>query len=225
VDETLSVFLPRAASPDSPLRFVIIDDPVQAMDPSKVDGMGRVLTEVAADRQVVVFTHDDRLPTALRNLQLPARIIQVSRQSESVVTFRPSRDPVSDDLEDAMRLAKGEEIPPRVTARVVPGLCRSAIEEACFEIARQRRLGRGDSHSSVEETLAATTTLMHRLALAIFDTADRAGEAPSGPWPGGARPGRAPPPSSPGKPSRTPSAGRGADRRQACATATWRPSW
>ncbi len=172
----LSVFLPRAASPDSPLRFVVIDDPVQAMDPSKVDGMARVLTEVAADRQVVVFTHDDRLPTALRNLQLPARIIQVSRQSESVVTFRPSRDPVSDDLDDAMRLAKGEEIPPRVTARVVPGLCRSAIEEACFEIARQRRLGRGDSHASVEETLAATTTLMHRLALAIFDTADRAGE-------------------------------------------------
>jgi hypothetical protein len=138
--------------------------------------MARVLTEVAADRQVVVFTHDDRLPTALRNLQLPARVVQVSRQSESVVTLRPSRDPVSDDLEDARRLAVGDDIPPPVTARVVPGICRSAIEEACFEITRQRRLARGDSHASVEDTLRATTTLMQRLALAIFDSPDRGGE-------------------------------------------------
>ncbi len=184
----LSVFLPRATSPDSPLRFVVIDDPVQAMDPSKVDGMARVLTDVAASRQVVVFTHDDRLPIALRNLQLPARIIEVSRQNESVVTLRPSRDPASDDLDDAMRLAVGEEIPAPVTARVVPGLCRSAIEETCYEITRQRRLARGDKHSLVEEALAATTTTMTKLALAIFDDAGRGGEVYDwlnrniGPW-------------------------------------------
>ena len=118
----LSVFLPRATSPDSPLRFVAIDDPVQAMDPSKVDGMARVLSEVAVSRQVIVFTHDDRLPIALRNLRLPARVVEVSRQSESVVSLRPSRDPVTDDLDDAMRLAAGDEIPSPVTARFVPGL-------------------------------------------------------------------------------------------------------
>ena len=42
----LSVFLPRPTSPRSPLRFVVIDDPVQAMDPSKVAGLARVLAEV-----------------------------------------------------------------------------------------------------------------------------------------------------------------------------------
>ncbi|HWE56528.1 MAG TPA: hypothetical protein VG435_13525, partial [Acidimicrobiales bacterium] len=172
----LSVFLPRATSAGSPSRFVVLDDPVQAMDPSKVDGMARVLTDVAADRQVVVFTHDDRLPIALRNLQLPARVVEVSRQSESVVSVRPTRDPATDDLDDAIRLASGHDIPAQVTARVVPGLCRSAIEEACFEITRQRRLGRGDSHSSVEDALAATTTLMTKLALAVFDDADRGGD-------------------------------------------------
>lgn len=172
----LSVFLPRATSPDSPLRFVVIDDPVQAMDPSKVDGMARVLSAVAVSRQVIVFTHDDRLPIALRNLRLPARVVEVTRQSESVVSFWRARDPVTDDLDDAMRLATGDEIPSPVTARVVPGLCRSAMEEACFEITRQRRVARGDSHAAVEEALATTTTLMQRLALAIFDSADRGGE-------------------------------------------------
>ena len=33
----LSVFLPRATAEGSPFRFVVIDDPVQAMDPAKVD--------------------------------------------------------------------------------------------------------------------------------------------------------------------------------------------
>jgi recombinational DNA repair ATPase RecF len=172
----LSVFLPRATSPDSPLRFVVIDDPVQAMDPSKVDGLARVLSEVAESRQVVVFTHDDRLPIALRNLRLPARVVEVARQSESVVSLRPSRDPVTDDLDDAIRLAIGDEIPSPVTARVVPGLCRAAMEEACFEITRQRRLSRGDSHAAVEEVLSATRTLVERLALAIFDSAARGGD-------------------------------------------------
>jgi hypothetical protein len=138
--------------------------------------MARVLSDVAGSRQVIVFTHDDRLPIALRNLRLPAHVIEVARQSESVVSLRQSRDPVTDDLDDAVRLAAGDEIPSPVTARVVPGLCRSAIEEACFEITRQRRLTLGGSHGEVEAALAATTTLMHRLALAIFDTADRGGE-------------------------------------------------
>ena len=39
----LSVFLPRATLPASPFRFLVIDDPVQAMDPAKVDGLARVL--------------------------------------------------------------------------------------------------------------------------------------------------------------------------------------
>jgi energy-coupling factor transporter ATP-binding protein EcfA2 len=58
----LAVFLPRARLPASPFRFLVIDDPVQAMDPAKVDGLARVLEKAAADRQVIVFTHDNRQP-------------------------------------------------------------------------------------------------------------------------------------------------------------------
>ena len=41
----LSLFLPRASLPVSPFGFVIVDDPVQAMDPARVEGLARVLQE------------------------------------------------------------------------------------------------------------------------------------------------------------------------------------
>jgi recombinational DNA repair ATPase RecF len=69
----LAVFLPRARLPESPFRFLVIDDPVQAMDPAKVDGLARVLEKAAADRQVIVFTHDNRLTQAVRQLRRSPR--------------------------------------------------------------------------------------------------------------------------------------------------------
>jgi ABC-type lipoprotein export system ATPase subunit len=62
----LSLFFPRATLDESPFRFIVVDDPVQSMDPSKVDGLARVLERAARARQVVVFTHDDRLPEVRR---------------------------------------------------------------------------------------------------------------------------------------------------------------
>ena len=41
----LSLFMPRATLPESPFRFMVIDDPVQSMDPARVDGLARVLEE------------------------------------------------------------------------------------------------------------------------------------------------------------------------------------
>ncbi len=56
------------------------------MDPAKVDGLAHVL-EVAKARQVIVFTHDDRLPEAARRLRLDARVLEVTR--------RPARSSMS----------------------------------------------------------------------------------------------------------------------------------
>nr|MDQ2729849.1 hypothetical protein [Actinomycetota bacterium] len=109
-------------------------------------------------------------------LDLPARIVQVTRRSESVVEIHPAGDPCEQLLREAGSLAADNNVPFVVAARVVPGLCRIAIEAACFEITRGRRLGRGDDHNSVETALLATTKLMPRLALAIFDNPDRGGE-------------------------------------------------
>ena len=62
----LALFLPRAMLSESPFGFVLIDDPVQSMDPARVDGLARVLRDAAKARQVIVFTHDDRLPESMR---------------------------------------------------------------------------------------------------------------------------------------------------------------
>jgi hypothetical protein len=71
----LSLFMPRASLPESPFRFMVIDDPVQSMDPSRVDGLARALQEAARSRQVVVFTHDQRLPDAVRHSMIPATVV------------------------------------------------------------------------------------------------------------------------------------------------------
>src|SRR3954452_15737617 len=98
---SVSVFLPRAALEESPFRFAVIDDPVQAMDPAKVDGLAKVLHRAARTRQIVVFTHDDRLPEAIRRLRLDASMLHVDRRANSTVDVQLSRSPVQRYLDGA----------------------------------------------------------------------------------------------------------------------------
>jgi recombinational DNA repair ATPase RecF len=169
----LSLFVPRATLPESPFRFIVIDDPVQSMDPARVDGLARVLETAAADRQVVVFTHDDRLPEAARRLDVAAEIVEVTRRDASVVELRRALDPVGRYLEDGFAVASTADLPPPAAARVVPGLCRLALEAACMEVVRRRRLGRGEPHAEVEQVLSGADGLTRLAALALFDDAAR----------------------------------------------------
>lgn len=171
----LSMFLPRATLPESPFRFVVIDDPVQAMDPTKVDGLARVFGEVAHDRQVIVLTHDERLPEAVRRLQVPATIVEVTRREGSVIELRQTLDPVSRAIQDALAVARTDNLPAGA-ARVVPGLCRVAIEAASGAVVRRRRLTRGQEHDALEVELLSVTTLNQWLSLALFDSPIRGGE-------------------------------------------------
>ncbi|MFF3244249.1 AAA family ATPase [Streptomyces sp. NPDC002870] len=77
----LSLFLPRAATADSPFGFIVIDDPVQSMDPAKVNGLAQVLHELGEHRQVVVFTHDTRLQRAFTSQDLPVTVFESSGPS------------------------------------------------------------------------------------------------------------------------------------------------
>jgi energy-coupling factor transporter ATP-binding protein EcfA2 len=176
----LSLFLPRAMLPESPFRFVVIDDPVQSMDPARVDGLARVLEEVGGKRQLVVFTHDDRLAEAVRRLGIDARILEVTRQPGSVVTVVEALDPVERHLGDARVIARDGELPAEVAVRLVPGFCRGAIEAACTEVVRRRRLGRGEGHAAVEQLLLGLTTSKQLMALALFDDPSRAGDVYAG---------------------------------------------
>ncbi|MEU7971798.1 AAA family ATPase [Micromonospora sp. NPDC049089] len=174
----LATFLPRSCAPESPFRFIVVDDPVQSMDPSKVDGLARVLAELAEQRQVVVFTHDTRLPDAVRRLDLgKARIIEVTRAEKSVVTLRPGSDPVTRYLDDAYALARNEEIPAEVRGPVVAELCRSAVEAACHRSVWRNRVARGVRHADIEAAIEdASRRVATIVALAVFDDAEKGGE-------------------------------------------------
>ncbi|MEH1057128.1 AAA family ATPase [Micromonospora sp. CPCC 206171] len=174
----LATFLPRSCAPESPFRFIVVDDPVQSMDPSKVDGLARVLAELAEARQVVVFTHDTRLPDAVRRLDLGrARIVEVQRAERSVVTLRAGSDPVTRYLDDAWALARNDELPADVRGPVVAELCRSAVEAACHLRVWRVRVTRGVPHDDIEAAIVdASRRLTTIVALAVFDDADRGGD-------------------------------------------------
>ena len=173
----LSLFVPRVRFDESPFRFAALDDPVQAMDPVRVDGLARVLDDLAQTHQVVVFTHDDRLPSAMRRLQIPATIVSVTRRSKSRVELKKSLDPIEAAIEDARALELSDGLPERVQRQVVPGLCRQAIEAACLESGRRRLLAAGISLDDCEAMWAATDRLLPRIAIALYGDPDRAGDA------------------------------------------------
>jgi hypothetical protein len=183
----LSLFLPRATLPESPFRFVVIDDPVQSMDPARVDGLARALEETAQTRQVIVFTHDDRLPEAIRRMGIASTILAVTRRERSMVEIRKALDPVQAHIEDALALAHTSDLPLPIVRRVVPGMCRLAIEAALMRVVRRRRLAAGRTHAAVEDELAANAKLTPLAALALFDDRERGSDVVPrltklGPW-------------------------------------------
>ena len=173
---SVSVFLPRAALDESPFRFAVIDDPVQAMDPAKVDGLARVLHRAARTRQIIVFTHDDRLPEAIRRLKLDATMLHVDRRAHSTVDVQVSRSPIQRYLDGARGYAKPDRLPPEVQARVVPMFCRSAVEAAAANIVRRRAVEQGTSLDAADEQIDEARTLRETLALVLFGEAGRQGE-------------------------------------------------
>jgi len=171
----LSLFLPRVLLPESPFGFVVIDDPIQSMDPHKVDGLARVLKEVAATRQVILFTHDTRLTAAVRRPKIPARVLRVSRGARSSIEIRSERTPADSWMEDAAHVAhRVDELGEDLARRVVPGLCRGAVEAVLVDRIRRVRLSQGESETEVQEAIDSAPKLMPRFALALFDDADRA---------------------------------------------------
>jgi energy-coupling factor transporter ATP-binding protein EcfA2 len=173
----LSIFIPRATMPESPFCFLVIDDPVQAMDPAKVDGLARVLEQAAANRQVIVFTHDNRLAEAVRTLRIQATVLEVTRRPKSVVDIRACQDPVKQALDDAFALCADKAIPDGVAARVIPGLCRTAVEAALTEAAWRGLSRAGRRHDDIESALiSARRRLTTLAALAMFGDEHRGGE-------------------------------------------------
>ncbi|AVH24508.1 hypothetical protein [Nocardia cyriacigeorgica] len=164
----LSLFLPRATAEQSPFRFLMIDDPVQSMDPAKVDGLARVLADVARTRQVIVFTHDLRLPEAVRRLQIPATVLDVQRRERSVVEVRVSIDPVRRYIDDARALSLTRNLPRAEADEMIALCCRLAIESAATTKVRRVLGEHGFRQSDITEQLERAERTVQKLALAVF---------------------------------------------------------
>ncbi|AKS35851.1 AAA family ATPase [Mycolicibacterium goodii] len=170
----LAVFIPRATSPASPFRFLVLDDPIQAMDPSKIDGLLQVLTRLAETRQVVVFTHDDRLPAAIRRSRVPARVVEVVRGVNSVVSVTEASRPAMRMLDDAFAIAADDAVPEAIKRVAVPVLCRDALESTAWDVFSARRLGQGHAHADVEQAWENARLTKRRLGLAVDPDNDAA---------------------------------------------------
>ncbi len=138
--------------------------------------IGARTAEVAGTHQVVVFTHDERLPEACRRLGVRARVLEVTRGDRSKLTVRLRSDPVDVYLDDARAVLATDAYPLQARRRVVPGLCRNAVEAACITVVRRRRIASGQPHAEVETLLDIHSRLIPRLALAFLDDGGRSGE-------------------------------------------------
>ena len=167
----LALFLPRATMPDSPFRFVVLDDPVQAMDPAKVDGLVKVLVDIAKTRQVIVFSHDDRFASAVRRAPkgVQVKVLEVVREANSKVTPIVTYSPADRYLKDAFGLTKDSGLPDDTRRRILPGLLRMALEAQAREVYFDRELSKGASHHAAEKAWEDAEKTRSRLALAIGD--------------------------------------------------------
>ncbi|MFF7565249.1 AAA family ATPase [Streptomyces pseudovenezuelae] len=172
----LSLFLPRAATADSPFGFIVIDDPVQSMDPAKVNGLAQVLHELGEHRQVVVFTHDTRLQRAFTSQDLPVTVFEVERAKSSKVKVKPVTDPVRQALDDARALASTGDLPPAARTHVLPSLCRIALENAFLEAVWIRHHRSGAPEDELQAAVGSADKLMKVAALALFGDAGRTGD-------------------------------------------------
>lgn len=163
----LALFLPRATLDESPSASSSSTTRSRRWIPAKVDGLVTLLSEIAETRQVVAFSHDDRLAAAVRRSQTPARIYEVVRGPQSVVSISSVVDPSTRYISDADALCRDENVPDDVLRRTLPGLLRLAIEAAARDSFFAGRIVRGVPLTEVEETWDSAHGTSQRVSLAV----------------------------------------------------------
>lgn len=167
----LALFIPRATTPASPFRFIVLDDPIQAMDPAKIGGFLDVLIELAKTRQVIVFSHDDRLPAAIRARSVPAQLLDVTREHGSVVVVKENDLPADRYVADAEAVIRDADMDDLIKRKAVPGLFRMAIEAAAHQRFFSDRARAGVAYHESEAEWEQAMTTQSRVALALTGNA------------------------------------------------------
>ena len=163
----LALFLPRALHPDSSFGFVLIDDPVQALDQLKVDGLAEVLADVAKTHQVIVFTHDGRLPDAIDRLGLPATVLEVSRGAESTVAVTRGGDAVSRALDEAGALASDTKLTTELALVAIAASCQAAVEASALRAFRRHPRVKGLTPAELDAAIDTASTTWDTVSLGL----------------------------------------------------------
>lgn len=129
----LGFFLQRFAADDNPIRFMLLDDPVLALDEVRIDSLVELLNRYATefDLQVIVFTHDLRIERAARSICAAANLHRLGyRNGELSIT--KSEAPAERLLRHANKaLEQGND---SFRRRVIPALVRQAIEATALPL-------------------------------------------------------------------------------------------
>jgi recombinational DNA repair ATPase RecF len=168
----LALFIPRAMAADSPFRFLVLDDPIQAMDPAKINGFLDVLVDLSKTRQVIVFSHDDRLPAAIRARSIPAQLLDVVREEGSVVVVKENESPAQRYIADATAVVLDKDLDDMVKRKAAPGLFRMAVEAAAHQRFFTERARQGGAYLDSEKVWEEAKTTQQRVALALTGSAD-----------------------------------------------------
>ncbi len=163
----LALFLPRATAPGSPFRFVVLDDPIQAMDPSKIDGFVHVLGDIARTHQVIVFSHDDRLASVIRETGFDARLIEVVRETASRISLPDNINPALRQVDDVFALINDDGLPDDIKRRAVPPLFRTALESAARQAYFTKQAKAGVARDVSETAWSTAKKTGARLALVV----------------------------------------------------------
>jgi hypothetical protein len=167
----LATYFPRATQPGSPFGFLILDDPVHSFDRWRVRYLARILNELAETRQVVVFTHDERLWHEVRALGGHAEHIRLDRPrgGQSFVRAVDITSPGLQHLGDLERILRAEDVAAIGTEAAVTGLtlamCRQALDAevwAQVEVLR-RRSGSADDEIAAEREQTIDTRQQLRI--------------------------------------------------------------
>ena len=142
---------PLLATADTgPFGFLVLDDPVHAFDGVRVDRLAWLINNLAADRRIVVLTHDRRLVEHLLAFGgASAEAFTVARDPRSAQVTVTSTDATWLCLiKDARAVVEGSVVIPGSTTLpttdLVRGLCRQALDHAVsvFVIRNAGRAGR-----------------------------------------------------------------------------------
>lgn len=167
----LALFIPRATAQASPFRFIVLDDPIQAMDPAKIEGFISVLRTLAQNRQVIVFSHDDRLAASIRQLGVPAQLLEVTRETGSSITVKTANNPAKRYADDAFALVADDNVDDNIKRRAAPGLFRLAVESAAQQVFYAKCAAAGKSHDESEREWEMHKKTNQRVALAVLGDA------------------------------------------------------